>query len=1828
MSDDQSQLPKEAMHSILQALGGLERAANASILGYFTQILYSTMAWLELGEDEVLVVEGREDLDRFIISPEGCIQEVTESQIKALNESVNARSPAVWESIFNFLLSYQYHRKADRRVRMVLATTASMKKQTTSHATGVRQTSQSSRLDLEVDVLQTWSTLHEMDPEAREQAVGQLAQAVRGLFEANLRKDLDNSTAAKVKRAREILEVIETHDANSTWSDFFGSVKWLTDLDSAPQMAERLKTRIAEDSKLHAFPAEEFMQVLVYYVLEAASKPHAHERFLTASGLHSVATRSAESLRQWAASHGLVHLGKWHQFILAKVVEHGHRLDNLEATLPTQQQAVQNIRKQSEAARRRVHDKIGGVHLVRHQALQSMQKILMSSHVLVVLGSSGVGKSALVRNLTEHRDESGGLTMWLDGASLGRPDLAALQSDWMRGLPVETVFHEITGPRTLVVDGLDRVFESSAMSLFANLVDVLQVGRDGARCDLVITCQTVAWPRLKDQLTTNGIDPSAWNTHECTAPSPEELKLVWDAMPPARRLVLEPRLNPLVSNLKILDLIARRISDGDVLDVSHFHGETSIASWFWNTEVAKGPKMRSREAVLLRLGALLADQLKPAISITDDQLGDTSVLDELERDRICVIDDRQRVRFEHDLYADWARLRVLLNRENDLLEYLRTRLDSPLWHGAIRLVGVHFLDENQDAHQWNALLRNLKEAGGDSIADLLLESIFFSVNSRDHLELIARDLLSPGTGLLNRLLGRFLASATRPDPHMLDLGRSLGVDPSLVAAHYRSPVVTYWIAVLHFLHTHRDRAILAAPERVEKVASLWLKYSPSGFSLRREAAELGLLLGQLAVQNRWGDRKYRQKLFSVALAGVPEREEEVTAFALRVAERSTAQEPDDPSWSRDESMDFDFEPDEPLPAIAPDGPRNRVDDDFRSAVLDGQALRPLMSQRPEIAREVILACLLSARHRRDSFSDSLDESSIDLESTPGHWTPSCYFRGPFRDLLQYDFAEGLETIARLVDYLANRWRQRREENGVNDQFIDEPESSGLLHTSISGVPQTFVGDARTLGWSAGLGQPFPSEEATSALMALEQHLNEAIDSEADVVPMVQAVLDRAGSVPMLQVLLDVGRKKQSLFEGPLLPLLGIPELYLWDTQILMHRRTNSILVSPFESESTRRLVHEFGTLPHRRIGLRDVALQLFQENENVCEFLTNEAVKWKDRLEKMPPGREHGILEHLVMLFKKEKYQLVDNRDGATAIVNIALEERYHSMREEIAVHEEVMTLHFLPDRCRRLLEEKASLPDTGLQQLVDTLNRIEAAMQRQVGLTTSPAALEKSANLDELDRPFAAGATANALAGGIAVLLCLHYDWVDAQPELLDWCRETLKEIVTNELPRSPNDVHTNVLDWTWDCFAAEALVALWQRSPQDIELRRMVARLAFSFHNTAVGLLIRRAASMIPVRFDDLQRLRRLVFDHAAVRNRLYFLHRMSLDHEGQVQPTDVHAALHKLEQWSQSRMDAFSEGRSEMPASNWSEMGIPFDSQDLEDLWRTHSKGRELDFKLIQVAHEAVGDLLGAPTSEERAYRVRFLQNGLDFWHAIVSKKKSNDHHWYPNENARWLLEQSALAVTMMTPEEQPCEYWERILALPAEAHHWAEVFLTSFFEKLLSDDPLSQQNLNLAVSFIAKTTSMPAEKRWESGVETWQALFGVHRYTRPLWKEKHAKVAAELWPSKRQWISQERVSPRHLVAVTQWLLGEAATRQCLEGIGVLRSALSCGDSGWPEYDREPVEDSVASLLRVIWEKHATALRQSEAKRQDFLFLLRWLTDRQHALGLELAARIGKL
>ena len=78
-----------------------KRSAHATIRGYLYQTCLGVLRWLDLQPDEILLCEGDEDLDRFLLGG-GSVSE----QVKAYTGALSLSDRAVLESLGNFLRSY------------------------------------------------------------------------------------------------------------------------------------------------------------------------------------------------------------------------------------------------------------------------------------------------------------------------------------------------------------------------------------------------------------------------------------------------------------------------------------------------------------------------------------------------------------------------------------------------------------------------------------------------------------------------------------------------------------------------------------------------------------------------------------------------------------------------------------------------------------------------------------------------------------------------------------------------------------------------------------------------------------------------------------------------------------------------------------------------------------------------------------------------------------------------------------------------------------------------------------------------------------------------------------------------------------------------------------------------------------------------------------------------------------------------------------------------------------------------------------------------------------------------------------------------------------------------------------------------------------------------------------------------------------------------------------------------------------------------------------------------------------------------------------------
>jgi hypothetical protein len=1534
---------------------------------------------------------------------------------------------------------------------------------------------------------------------------------------------------------------------------------------------------------------------------------------------------------------------------------------------PDHAEDLKRLTDLSDIAAGQVAKDIGGrVRIDRTQALLALDDAIKNSRGIALVGPSGSGKSATGRLWFEQQALQDARTLWFDGQMFEQGGFAEFEAHLrLRHSLSELLSSVVDDVAVIVLDGLDHVFDRRAFDLIGALIRLLDLARENCPWRVVVICQEQEWPRVRDCLSRSDAGVKDWHFLQLAVVEAADLDEVKKEFPAVARLLQQSRLGPVLGNLKILDMVARRSAAADDVETAKWVGESSVAEWFWQSEVDRGEAGPTRAGFVLKLAEMQADRLRWTMPIDSFGVGELHPLGRLVEDRICRRTAEEHVGFEHDLVGDWARLRLLISHSSDIVSYLETehRLDSPLWHRALRLLGLHFLEHRGDADQWKTLVSAFNPEKDGIARDLLLESAIIAADPAPHLETIAAALFSKDGELLRRLLTRFMAYATDLHPIVTMMAKSEDREPTAAESQFRYPIWRHWPPIVKFLHAHRAEVVAVAPVEIAKVVYLWLDNMPVREKfLRREAGELALAIGERAFagreSHRGEDYEERDLYYRAALAAAPEFPDEVASFALRSSE--TAPDDTETDSTLPELADYEYflaisDPAELAKGPWPGGPWRRIDAKFRYAVLDQGALIPLMRVRPAVARDVALATLIKPRLRFQLADSLIDRIELDVER--GHrWTPPLYNVGPFLAFLRVDFREGLELIARLVEFATDRYianakvddEQRSRREGANEtSMIADLDRlvaamrlpSNVVVVELAGERRTFAGDGHVFGWSAGHGTS--PTALVCALMALEQYFYEALDGKRPIDQEIEVVLSRAKSVAFLKILIEVGKRELALFQGPLLPLLAVPEIYFWDG-LIFHKGRSHLYIGEFLKGYTfARQAHAFHTLEHRKVDLQQLAQNLLFARPETQALIEMARQSWSERLAANPKDPLRNLLEGLIVLLDRAAYQPVEVHGENIVFVNAKAQELHDRHAAARRAAEDNMLVLTMPMRCRKWLDEGALLETDRLSQFWDQLQRIHALGSVRLEADASG---RWPANF------------AHALAGGIAVLVCSHSAWLTQDAARSKWCRDLIAQMIFLQPAREEYDLPDSVLDTTWDCFLAEALAEIWKTSPADQEVRFQVSQLLFAPHYVAIKHLFRRCALNRAALGADFNRLRYLAFEAAQTRDRINFVHHIqrvpqpslpSRTWSGRLlnrwpawtayrtrklypswlSPKQVAKFHQSVDQWAREKLTAFAEGTTPAQIGPWSEIGPSPHFETVDKARAAWSPDHKFDFRYIKAAHEW---MLTSPYSidlEDRAGSLAFWRNALIHVLAPLSRPTNRSDYNHPGDEERWVLDGAAAAVLAMAPEDHPEELWSQILSLPEEADSWVEDFFRSLFRAALTRDHALDgfEKTVRAIFAIAVLRDDHGEKRWCRCDNVWDALIGIDHYTQSYWSEHHAALVKSLADLFEEWLAAAPSCSRRVATFAKWAERRAASPiRARATVWMEREIVR----GAQSFDWSQAGDNIASLLDIAWRDDESGIRNDKEAFAAFRNLLQMLVNQQNRIALALVGRIGEL
>ena len=428
-----------------------------------------------------------------------------------------------------------------------------------------------------------------------------------------------------------------------------------------------------------------------------------------------------------------------------------------------------------------------GYALPRTAEKASLQAAIVGHPVAVVFGESGSGKSALVKSVLD-----GAYPTW-NQAWFGSEDLkTALSAARRSALPLthelSLVLKATVKPQNvLVIDSAERI-EAGEFVVIRQLLQAI-LPNDGEKNQgawrVVIVTQTQSWVEGEEML----LGGRKAHLVEVDALKSDAVKLALLPSPTFGWLAAHDDTIAALTNLRTLAWV---IKAGTALgsNAGGLASHTAIADRLWKYWTKDRADV---QALMMRLAQREAS-FERSFALTDLEPADTATFTQRPDELPLHLNERtNRIEFDHDLAADWARFQFLKQIWTDTPQWAALA-DNPLWTNALRMLGQFLLRQPAETGTaWDVAFGAVEAAKKELAGDILLDSLCLDPNAERFLNERVDILLDNRAKHFTRLLLRFHHIATVPASGGTGLGAALGL---YMEAQYRSIVFGRWPPVL------------------------------------------------------------------------------------------------------------------------------------------------------------------------------------------------------------------------------------------------------------------------------------------------------------------------------------------------------------------------------------------------------------------------------------------------------------------------------------------------------------------------------------------------------------------------------------------------------------------------------------------------------------------------------------------------------------------------------------------------------------------------------------------------------------------------------------------------------------------------------------------------------------------------------------------------------------------------------------------------------------------------------------------------------------------------
>ncbi|BDD04423.1 hypothetical protein [Aureibacter tunicatorum] len=1467
-----------------------------------------------------------------------------------------------------------------------------------------------------------------------------------------------------------------------------------------------------------------------------------------------------------------------------------------------------------------IQDKIGGeVKLERGQELSAFKQMIRESSFVFLLGKSGYGKSVLLKHFFQELDLSNKIkTIWLDSDiiySNNLEDFFDLSNSF-----VEIIKQSQDQEGYIIIDSVERFCKEEHLKLLFSFLNYIKQNQTPWK--VIFSCQSNDYEDIIKGLYRINLCLSH-KVFDLQTIENEKLIIVQQKFPALANLFKHNHLNDILKNLKYLDLLAFNLSKDTNVEINDFFGESNIIDLIWNEEVenVKYDNAEQRSRFLQLLSENQAEKMTFSTSQSDFNIWELSPVTSLKKSKLLrVVNDR--LAFEHDLFSDWARYKLIKDKSDTFKEYVVSKnILSPLWGRSIRLYGVYLLEKEVSVDSWIETFSDLNEniPNEKIIQDLLLDSIIYSNSTFRFLELLYFFFIENEGQILKRFVDRFLLKATKPNPQILKLAEEMGgITKSEASIYHRIPNYSYWFPVVEFLRKYIDSFIPLLGDKVAELGKVWLLNTPEDFHLREEIAFCVFKntewVFNMKLNNGWIKDDIDEKVYKSMLLGVYDMPKENIDICLKLCKRKKFQNQErkllKSDFSRHERILEKVEIRKPIQWE--DGPYEMVDETFSEVFLSTEFSYGLISLYPDKAKEIILALLIDPPCAISFNYDFHYKYDI---NEPHDWHPPYYGRGPFLDFLNVNSNIGIDTIISLVNFATSQWAKVEE---FNKRQVP------TLKMEFEERKLSFIGDYRIYFWyRAAGGAP---HAISSALMALEKFLINSIDKGENIEPFIKQILKNANSVCFIGLLCFIGKYHSSLFLGILQPVLSIFDLYRWETS-LMNTEGHQMLGLTDLDENIMNEIREWNNLECRRIPIYFTGHQLFKQTYQSNNFYKKIIELWNKELYKDEEKDGTDLLKmNFIAQFDLENYEVLENNGETIFEYNEPkkLNEKLTPLR--IESEKPIIEMHSI-EYLREI--------NTGGKYSKDELNEVWEKVFLESKISLTPEKYHKFAN--EISSLFE-----------VLKLLFEHQNlWIDKYDNHVNWTIDFLEKVLI-KAPYRQDDYYEVGLSSAWSDSIARFLPKLWSKNLKNKKIRRSLGLLFLKSANKTNKILFSNIAKELRWNQQDFIQLQNLAIKWSSgiydFNNTDNYEKLPSVYEETKYQKLikrifNRDKDITWIVLYGDKILKEFINDKTEKVIINLLDKKSSTNSASRKNYEaRKYREKRGFDTQLLQNVFSPTPEFSDVKDISEYKYLLllwdQLVGQIINENEDIISYSEVNSE--YPNEFSSWVLKRISRHILRLKKEDNPSRYWKPILSYGYLCPKQSHFFLENYF---LNDFNEEKNKIKFHEEWEQMILFCSQSENWKSkGVKTWnnrdieQSLYGVSYDQIDIWDDDHKDLLKLSSKNIIKWFfnnvhNYDRV--RMLILLLRKKSGGVLLK---EGLTVLycfvkwyTQILSIPAPDGKVHRQFEYNESFARTASYLWEEYRDVIKKDKELYNNYKVIVMYLVSINEPIGLELQNRI---